>query len=245
MSGIYQYGSGISFELKDIDLKSRVTIGAFTRYNVKDADGDIGRKGMFKKSWAENGPDSDRPRIKHFIDHDITLPVGRISRLWEDDDWAYYESHTGTHALGDDYLKMAESGIITEHSYGYKRLREKKTREGNELLEVRHWEISSMRSWGANEFTPLISMSKGLDNEILLQKLLTRTNAVEKFCRNSTATDETIEFMLIEYKQLQQLLIDLTKTSTQPEEKSTEPDSDKDRIEITNTIKHTITGLFN
>lgn len=245
MSSIYQYKQGLAFELKDVDIKSRITIGAFTRYNVKDADGDIGRKGMFKKTWGENGPTSDRPRIKHLLNHDITQPIGKPLELWDDDDYAYYKSLIGTHTLGDDYLKMAESGLITEHSYGFTRIRDNKTKEGNEMLEVKQWEFSSLTSWGANEFSPLLSVAKGQNKDALLEKLLKRTSAVEKFCRNSTATDETIQFMLIEYKQLQQILIDLSNTSTVPEEKSTQPDSAKELIDIQTELKSTIAGLFN
>lgn len=245
MSSIYQYKQGLAFELKDVDMKSRITIGAFTKYNVKDSDGDIGRKGMFKKTWSENGPTSDRPRIKHLLNHDITQPVGKPLELWEDDEYAYYKSQIGTHTLGDDYMKMAESGLITEHSYGFTRIRDNKIKEGNEMLEVKQWEFSSLTSWGANEFSPLLSIAKSEGKEALLQKLLKRTSAVEKFCRNSTATDETIQFMLIEYKQLQQILIDLTSISTVPEEKSTQPDSVTGLIDIAQELKNTITGYFN
>jgi len=44
--------------------------------------------------------------------------------------------------------------------------------------------------------------------------LVLRQKNIEKFCRNSTATDETIELLLIECKQLTQIII----------EKSTMPD---------------------
>ncbi len=94
----------IESEVKEVDVKGRTMIGAFTRYNVKDSDGDIARKGMFTKTWQENFK-----RIKHLLNHDVTKPVGQIKRLWEDEDYAYYESAVGTHKLGDDVLEMAES----------------------------------------------------------------------------------------------------------------------------------------
>lgn len=213
----------IEGEFKDVDKKGRIMIGAFTAYNNLDADGDIGRKGMFNKTWKENFS-----RIKHLLNHDSTKPIGKPVELWEDDNFAYYKSQVGTHKLGDDVLDMAESGLLTEHSYGYQRIRENKVKEGNELLEVKQWEFTNLTGWGANANTPLLSFTKDLSKDDQIKKYIKRIETLEKFCRNSVASDETIELLLIECKQLSQLIIDLTTTplieSTLPEDKSTTPD---------------------
>lgn len=209
MTNKFQYKEAFSCELKDVDRSSRIMKGAFTRYNVKDSDGDIGRRGMFTKTWSENFS-----RIKHILNHDITKPVGKIQKLWDDEDYAYYESAVGTHKLGDDVLEMAESGLLTEHSYGYNTLREQKGKDGNELLEVKHWELSNLTGWGANQYTPLISATKSMDKVEVGQKLEMRMKSLESFCRNSNASDETIELLLLEIKQLQQHILNITESST-------------------------------
>lgn len=215
----YQYKQGFSCELKEVDKKSRVMIGAFTKYNVIDSDGDIGKKGMFNKTWSENFG-----RIKHLLNHDVTKPVGKVKRLWEDDEYAYYESQVGTHKGGEDVLDMAESGLLTEHSYGYNTVRQEKSKEGNLLLEVKQWEFSNLTGWGANQYTPILSFSKEQDKQDLLQKLSERSKALEKFCRNTNASDDTIELLLLEIKQLQQYIIDLsTKSSTHAADNAPEP----------------------
>lgn len=196
-----------TFCVKDVDLPSRTIIQAFTRYNVKDSDGDIGRKGMFNKTWTENAG-----RIKHLFNHKDT--IGVIQKLWDDDDYAYFQSKIGTHNLGNDFMKMAESGIITEASYGYNVVKEKKTSEGNELLEVRKWEVSSLDKWGANQYTPVIAFQKSMGNDTLLTKYQNRLEALTKFCGNSTATDETIQYLLKEVEQLQATIVELS-VSTQ------------------------------
>lgn len=218
MSEIMNYKSSFDCQLKDVDKGSRKMIGAFTKYNVLDSDGDIGRKGMFTKTWKENFS-----RIKHLLNHDVTKPVGKVQKLWDDDDFAYYESKVGTHKLGDDVLDMAESGLLTEHSYGYNTIRKNKADKGNELLEVKQWEYSNLTGWGANEYSPLISFTKENGND-LISKLENRQKALEKFCKNTTATDETIELLLIESKQLTQIILDISTTATEPEHKSTLPD---------------------
>jgi HK97 family phage prohead protease len=214
----FQYKNAFSCELKDVDKGSRIMKGAFTRYNVKDSDGDIGRKGMFAKTWKENFP-----RIKHLLNHDVTKPVGKIKSLWEDDDYAYYESQVGTHKLGDDVLDMAQSGLLTEHSYGYNILREEKAKDGNHLLEVKQWELSNLTGWGANEYTPLLEFTKSMDAVALGQRLEKRMKALESYCYNSTASDETIQLLLLEIKQLQQHILDLSTSSTHAAEEAPEP----------------------
>jgi HK97 family phage prohead protease len=215
MNDVYKIKS-FDFPVKDVDLSSRTVVQAYTRYNVVDSDGDIGRKGMFNKTWSEN-----MSRIKHLLNHDTTKPLGKPEQLWEDTEYAYGKSKIGTHALGDDFIKMADSGLITEASYGYRTMKENKSKEGNELLEVKMWEWSSLTAWGANQYTPIISLTKGLSKIEQADKITTRIKALEKFCRNSTATDETIELLLLELKQLQQLFID-TK-DTQPASLAVEP----------------------
>lgn len=224
MNDVYQIKS-FDIELKDVDAQSRIVKGAFTKYNVLDSDGDIGRKGMFTKSWSENFS-----RIKHLLNHDTTKPVGKIKALTEDNDFAYYEAKIGEHDLGNDFIKMAESGLITEHSYGYRTIKQNKTKDGNELIELKHFEVSPLTAWGANQYTPIISLTKGLNKQEQEDKIAFRIKSLEKFCRSSTATDETIELLLLELKQIHQLFI--TIKATEPDT-STQPDTTKsDLVEI-------------
>lgn len=195
-------------------MKGRMVSGYFTAFNILDSDGDIGRKGMFSRTIQESGPGSTRPRIKHLLNHDPSKPIGVLTDLREDDYGLFYLSQIGTHDLGTDFLKMADSGLITEHSYGYQNIRVRKTSEGQEQLEVKMWEGSSLTAWGANQFTPLIPMLKGMEKADQLTAVDTRIKALEKFVRNTTATDDTIELLMLQIKQLQQLTIDLTSSAS-------------------------------
>jgi HK97 family phage prohead protease len=211
-----------SFAVKDVDTKSGTLVQAYTRYNVKDSDNDYGRKGMFNKTWTENFS-----RIRHILNHDYTQPVGEPQKFWDDDDYAYMKSQIGTHDLGRDFIKMVDSGLIKEASYGYRIIKANKLKDGSqELLEVKLYEVSSLTGWGANEFTPVISLSKSMGKDVLLKQYTDRIEALEKFCRNTTATDSTIELLLTEIKSLQQQVISFT-TDTQAEQ-SLEPQGLKD-----------------
>lgn len=223
------FTSGV--EIKDIDGKKGIVAGYFANFNSLDSDGDIIVPGAFSKTIKENGPESQKPRIKHLLNHDITQPLGVIISLKEDTVGLYYESKVGSHSLGQDFIKMVESGLVTEHSIGFRTVKNDKKNDANYLTELRLWEGSSLTAWGANGNTPLTGM-KGLTKEQAREIYLKKSEAIDKFCRNTTATDETIEMLLLHNKQLTQLLIDQT---TEPID--TLPGKKDETVKLSRTIE--------
>lgn len=220
---LFEYKSSISDSLKDVDKSKRLMVGMFADYSTPDMVGDLSHKGMFDRTWKEQ-----KSRIKHVYEHDMTKPIGRIGELWDDEKGAYYSSTVGTHKFGDDVLEMADSGLLNEHSFGFKAVRStKRTGGGRNLLEVKHFEVSSVSGWAIHGNTPLLTIKKSLTEEEgidLLQKMEMRYKSLEKFTRNSNASDETIEFLLLEIKQLQQSFYELSTSSTlAAEDKAPEP----------------------
>jgi hypothetical protein len=128
--------------------------------------------------------------------------LGKPIELEEDGYGLRYVSKIGTHSLGRDFLKMVESGLIAEHSIGFKTLREQKSGDANQIHEVMLFEGSSLTAWGANENTPLI----GMKNMTTIEDIQSQIKAFEKFIRDSDVTDETIDLCLIKVKQLAQAL---------------------------------------
>jgi HK97 family phage prohead protease len=192
-------------EVKDVDKKQGIVTGYFSSFDVKDSDGDIIRQGAFKKSINEWFP---KGRIKHLLNHDPRQALGKITELKEDSFGLYYESKIGSHALGQDFIKMVESDIVKEHSIGFNIVNERKSESGNELLDIKLFEGSSLTAWGANEYTPLVGM-KSID----IQARVDRLKKLEKFVKSTDATDDTIELLLLEIKQLNQLIESLTSTA--------------------------------
>lgn len=208
MNKLYQYKS-LALELKDVNVKQGIISGYFASFNTPDSDKDIIRKGAFVRSITENGPASNKPRIKHLLNHDPSQPLGSLISLKEDDYGLSYESQIGTHNLGQDFLKMVDSGLIKEHSIGYVTVKRNQIGDWQdpacsavyELTELKLYEGSSLTAWGANENTPLTGV-KSLTTEAMKSRI----EKLEKFCRNATASDECIELLLLEIKQLGQLL---------------------------------------
>jgi HK97 family phage prohead protease len=191
-----------SFEVKDFDLKTGDFVQAFTRYHVKDSDSERGRPGMFTKTIQENFS-----RIRHVVNHDMDWPVGEPEKIWEEGDYAYLKSKIGTHADGMDFREMVDSGLIKEASYGFNKVRSNRLDDGTvELLEVKLWEISSLTSWGANEYTPIVAFQKGCDNHKAFEELTEKYLALESFCYKSKASDKAIKQMELERDQIKNFI---------------------------------------
>lgn len=218
MDELFSYKSVTGgLEFKDVDGKKGIVTGYFASFETKDSENDIIKKGAFQKSIAENGPNSSSPRIRHLYNHDPFKPLGVITELKEDGKGLYYESKIGSHTLGTEFLKMAESGLITEHSIGYVATKSTGRKGTNRIItEIKLKEGSSLSVDGVNPNTPLISVKGVLNIDYLVQ----RQKSVDKFCRDTTASDETVQMLLLHSQQLSQYIIDLK--STQPEE-TTEP----------------------
>lgn len=223
---IYNY-KNLDLQIKDVDKKSGIVTGYFSAFDIVDSDGDIIRKGAFTKTINEMFP---KGRIKHLMNHDPSKPLGKLLELKEDNYGLYYESKVGTHALGQDFIKMVESDLIKEHSIGFNDLTPESKRRGdgyNNITEVKLFEGSSLTAWGANEFTPLLGM-KGAS----IEELSERIKKFEKFARNSDATDEAIESCLLYIRQLAQIVEDLTTSPDDESEMPEEPEMDEEQLDI-------------
>lgn len=245
MKDIYSYKDFTISEIqfKDVDGRKGIVTGYFADFNSLDSDGDVIMKGAFTKTIQATGPESAKPRIKHLLNHDPSKPLGVITVLKEDSKGLYYESKLGSHSLGMDFIKMVESNLITEHSIGYQTKKFNQVtswedyKDGDirrELTELKLWEGSSLSAWGANSNTPLT----GLKNEIEINKLLNKAEAIEKFCRDTKATDETVETLLIYNKQLLQTITDLT--SKQPDVSIVDDTSEIDEVEKKDKLPETV-----
>lgn len=232
MNNFYTYkADSLGARVSDVDSKKGIVTGYFSRFNNVDGDGDIIMPGAFKKTIKEQGPNSALPRIKHLMNHDPSQPLGKLTLLKEDSTGLAYESMVGSHNLGIDFIKMIESGLITEHSIGFQTIKQNQIQPFEnyvkdpskgyyEITEVKLYEGSSLTAWGANPLTPVTSLKSDID----IDKISNQQKAIEKFCKNSDATDETIEMLLIHSKQLTQFILDI-KEATESEVKSIQPDN--------------------
>lgn len=181
---------GFDISFKDIDVKQGIVTGYFAHFGSIDSDGDRILPGAFTKTVNENGPNGTQ-LIKHLLDHDKTKAVGKIEILKEDGVGLYYESKAGRHTLGRDFLLMAEDGILNQHSFGYRVIKQNKKSDANDLTELAMMEGSSIQFLGANRNTPITGV-KSFD------ALFDEMDTLEKALRNGRYSDEA--FLMIEEK---------------------------------------------
>jgi len=217
---VFSYKS-LELKFSDVDDSSRSVAGYFSAFDKVDSYGEVAVKGSFKKSLQEN-----KHRIKYFLNHDIRLGLGPFTELKEDDYGLFYRADVLPTTFGNDFLIMAKGGIITEHSIGYEELKAYKKDGIKYITEHRLMEGSALTAWGVNQYTPMKRL-KSVD------QVNTRVKDLEKFVRDTTATDETIQLLMIEIKQLNQLILDIQ--ATQPAVEAVEPE--KKAIDWTNIIQ--------
>jgi HK97 family phage prohead protease len=170
-------------ETKDDGSQVRRISGYFAHFGSVDSDGDIFQKGAFSKSIQENGPKSNKNRIKFLFDHDKKQVVGVLDNLYEDEIGLKYEGVLGDWDTGEKVYKMAKMGALTEHSVGFQT--KKRHPQNKEIItEAKLWEGSILQAWGANSNTPLVYVKSDESNftaddlEYFLYKL-TKSNDIE------------------------------------------------------------------
>ena len=195
MGKIYEYKS-LQLEFKDIDEKTMSVAGYFSAFDKVDSYNEVAVKGSFKKSLDEN-----RDRIKYLLNHDVTKNLGPLNELMEDDYGLFYRATVLPTTFGKDFMVMVQGGVIKEHSIGYKEIASRQEGNIKYITEHKLMEGSALTGWGVNQYTPMVKSAEQAQDRI---------KALEAFCKNTTATDETIQLLMLEIKQLHQLLIDTT-----------------------------------
>lgn len=197
----------INFELKDLDKSKRIAIIAHAAYDNIDFTKDISRKGMFTKSWAES-----KENISFYLNHNDEQAPGKVVDVYEDNQFAYTKAWLGTHTLGNDVLTMMDEGIIKKASFGYitkkSNVISKDSQKVRELKEVQHLETSVLTKMPANIKAGVISITKSFDGvtDEQIKEFYQHLSTLEKFCRNTKASDGCIKAMLIEVENTKQFI---------------------------------------
>lgn len=84
-------------------------------------------RGAFARSIAERGH-----RVKLAVNHDLhrRLPVGRVTRLFEDSDGLRFEARVSETQAGDEVLELVRDGALDGVSINFEPLRERRRPDG-------------------------------------------------------------------------------------------------------------------
>jgi hypothetical protein len=220
MNGIIEYKS-LDLEMSEMDRERRTAIISHAVYDVIDRAGDISRKGMFNKSWSE----TKAGNIRFDIDHDKKLQPGKVIKTFETDKKAFTQVKFGSHTLGSDTMIMMDEGIIRGASFEF--ITDKKTdieikgRKIRELREVQHIATTVALSLPPiNPMAKVESVTKA--GEIDLTELKGQIEKMEKFCRNTSASDDCIKTILNHIEEVKSIISTHDTAYTQ---QATEPDA--------------------
>lgn len=218
-----------------VDDTSRVVTNVFSTVGVKDSDGDVIDARAFDKTLAERGP-TGKSLILHLANHnpDVTEQVGKIVSLEMQGNQLICKSLIPKTTFGNDMLELYKAGMINQHSIGFQVVQSEYFDENAEdnyclIKEVKLYEGSSV-CWGANEWTPNISVGKSIEDKISMQeKLLQEIDKITSIFKDGKVSDEGCVMLEYRMKQLQTNLSDLFKSqeSTQPDLESVEPQIDE------------------
>ena len=224
--------------VKDFDFKSRIVTGYLTSFDNVDHGGDVGLKGMFKKSIHDRKND-----IFFLNQHDWKQPHGKFSVLQEDSKGLYFESEPLLDtSYSSDALKLYDAGIMNEHSYGYQVIKsDYDKKEGVRYLqEVKLYEGSNT-TLGMNSDTPFT----GFKSLLTIKDLEVEQKKLIKAIQNGTFTDDTFVLLEVALKQLQKQAIELGKKSLVKKEPLivdtpliTEPNITEQKQAINNFLKN-------
>lgn len=222
MSSIYLTKNGAGCNVKDVDTKKGIVSGYLSAFNNVDSDNDMIMPGSFIKTIKENGPLSNKPRIKHLLFHDSTKIIGKFIKLEEDQYGLYFESQLNLKTtLGRDALGLYDEGSITEHSIGFNIIKSDNSKEYTQLQELKLWEGSGV-TWGSNADTPVIGV-KSMNNDQLIKKI----DRLQKQLHSGSYSDETFELLELQLEQIKSYMTSLSVNEpAEATQKTYEPSAD-------------------
>lgn len=146
-----------AIDIKEVEITDRKASGYLAVFGNKDSSGDILVKGCFAKSLNERGPESTTNRKIAFLwQHNMSEPLGRFTKLLEDDYGLYFEAEIDDFDLGNRAITQLKSGTLNQFSIGYQYVWDKieydAILDAFVVKEVNLWE-GSIVTQGANEMT--------------------------------------------------------------------------------------------
>ena len=185
-----------------VSTEQRRVKGLLSAFGVMDSDRDIIKQGAFAKSLQEHGVDSTSNRKIQFLrNHDWNHQIGKFLELRETEQGLEFVAELGRSSKGNDAFLDYQDGIIKEHSIGFNYIPDKMTMvnasdgaasggEYWEIAEVKLWEGSAV-TFGANEFTPVLDVSKGFSVEEA-KKMQDELISIADALKSGKGTDERL-----------------------------------------------------
>ena len=232
MKSTTTYSTKSGFEVKEVNSATRKVVVYLAKFNNMDSDGDIIRKGAFKKSIQEHGPMSNSNRKIAFLrHHDWQQPIGKFLELTEDDYGLLAVAEMGRSTLAEDAWKDYEDGIIREHSIGFQYVKDKlKFVEDDTLPMGGYWEVAEVKlyegsavTFGANDLTNVVAVMKSEERATFIDNLsLSFNNTLKALVESKELGERAFEHEM-KLKYINSQLFQLAKLESDRHSIKTEP----------------------
>lgn len=213
--------------IADVDIKSRTVSGYFSRFGNVDLDGDMLMPGAFTKSIKERGSEGAN-LIVHLADHkmDTNNLLGK-PQLKEVQDGGMFTTNISETTKGNDILKLYRDGVINQHSFGFKTVKNQQKSGYNEIQEVFLFEVSTV-VLGANSSTPFT----GFKGEFKPTEIIDTYKLLTKCYYDGDYSDDIFPILKAQIKQIENDIVNLYikqhEVATQPQIiESTVPEAKK------------------
>lgn len=214
------------FNLKalDVDTATKSVKVAIAQMEDVDRDEDVFADMAFDRTIKNKGPEGSN-EIWHLLDHTPTSfsALSKFKEVYKEGKYIVGVSqYKDSFAWREVAWPLYESGDFTQHSVGFRTVKSEQKQGYRLITEVELWEGSAVL-WGAQPDTPTIQVRKGMTFQEQTKDLQSRLNRLCKFIQSSQDIEERKSLIEIEFKQIQQQIIDL-ENSTQPVEKTPDPE---------------------
>lgn len=214
----------------DVDDKSRRVKVAWNKVGVMDFDKDIIEATAFDKTIKERGP-KGADLIWHLTDHNASLKsaVGKPTEVGVENSYLYAVTDIPDTTWGNDVLAFYRAKTINQHSIGFSTVKREVFNDNDwpnrytVIKEIKLYEGSAVL-WGANPFTPTLSVGKSWTPEEAkaeFDKTLDEYEAFTKLFKTGHLSDQSFELLEVRISQLNTKLKSLY--TTQPVVKTVEP----------------------
>lgn len=212
-------------KVEDLDEGSRKVKGYLSSFGIKDSDNDVIYPGAFSKSIKERGPAAESNRKIAFLRmHEWAWQIGKFLELTEDAFGLQFVGQLGRSTAGEDALRDYQDGILLEHSIGFQYVEDKikynEKEDQFDIFELNLFEGSAV-TFGANSFTPVVDVAKGLNVSEEFAKLSQEIATVSEALRKGKGTDDRLYNLEMRLNVANQKLTDLFSTLKPDPEQST------------------------
>lgn len=243
---------GISGSVADVDTKARRVKVAVSEVDSKDLDNDVIDKSAYNDTIKQRGPKGSN-MIWHLTDHNASLKsaIGKPSEVFMDGNKLMFVTDIASTTNGNDMLELYKSGVINQHSVGFRTLKDEPVDAGKPgeyrlIKDIMLYEGSAVL-WGANPNTPTISVGKSItieDAKTEFKKTIEDLSTLHKLFKNGHLTDETFELIELKVNQLTEKLSKLYEEISQPVVKTVDPGSGSDEA-VLRALTKFVTQLKN